>query len=168
MSFARLPHCYIDEIFSCLGPDFFHLRSSSLLTREKSNGMDLAFEILRWHCVNTALLHDRLPGLEKLGLAPLRCSKCDLLVRTRQMYRYRTKAQASFATDEGLLYFCCYCLPHEVRFFLTGAPGLISFGGGDRKDKEVLLTHILTRTQRARGFHYHVLRGFLADCFRSM
>ena len=166
MSFASLPHGQIDEIFSCLGPDFFHLRLSSLLTREKSNGMDLALEILRWHCVNTALLDDRLPGLQRLGLVPLRCSKCDLRVKTRQMYRYR--ATAPDGHQEGLLYLCCYCLSHEVRFFLTGAPGLISFGGGDRKDKEVLLTHILTRTHKARGFHYHVLRGFLADCFRSM
>ena len=158
MSFARLSHCQIDEIFEYLGPDFFHLRLSSLLARERSNGMYLALEILRWHCVNSALLDGKLRGSERLGQVPLRCSICDLRVKTRQMYRYRTTAQDGHR--EGLLYLCCYCLSHEARHFLIGAPGLISKGGGDRRDKAVLLTAILSRT--------HGARGFLAECFRSM
>ena len=167
MSFARLPHCQIDEIFSCLGPDFFHLRSSSLLARERSNGMDLGLEILRWHCVNSALLDAKLGCFQRKGHRPVRCRKCDVPMQTRQVYRYRSRAPNAHLHALPL-YLCCYCVFNEAKLFLTGAPGLISFGGGDRKDKVVLLTHILTRTHRARGFHYHVLRGFLADCFRSM
>ena len=157
MSFASLPHCQIDEIFACLGPDFFHLRLSSLLARERSNGMDLALEILRWHCVNSALLDEKLRCIEILGRLPLRCSICDGRAKTRQMYRYTLRLDGH---REGLLYLCCYCVLHEARFFLTGAPGLISKGGGDRRDKAVLLTAILSRT--------HGARGFAAECFRSM
>ena len=128
MSFASLPHCQIDEIFACLGPDFFHLRLSSALARERSNGMDLAFEILRWHCVNSTLLDEKLRCIEVLGRLPLRCSKCDLRVKTRQMYRYTLRLDGH---REGLLYLCCCCALQEARSFLTGASGLISKGGGE-------------------------------------
>ena len=160
MSFASLPHCQIDEIFACLGPDFFHIRLSCLLARERSNSMDLALEILRWHCVNSALLDEKLRCIEILGRLPLRCSICDLRVKTRQMYRYTLRLDGH---REGLLYLCCCCALHEARRFLThrgGAPGQISKGGGDRRDKAVLLTAILSRT--------HGARGFAAECFRSM
>ena len=157
MSFARLPLSQMDEIFSCLGPDFFHLRSSSLLARERSNGMDLALEILRWHCVNSTLLDEKTRCIEVLGRLPLRCSICDLRMKIRHMYRYTLRLDGH---REGLLYLCCCCVLHEARFFLTGAPGLISKGGGNRRDKAVLLTAILSRT--------HGARGFAAECFRSM
>ena len=183
MSFAELPHGQIDEIFSCLGPDFFHLRLSSQLTRERSNGMDIALEILRWLCVNTTLLNERLPGLTKLGLLRIRCSKCALREKSRQMYRYRIRdpLSNSIHNEKGCLYFCCYCLLHEVRSFLSGAPGLISKSGYFYK--AVLLILILRRTHRARDVHCsegsadtHLTallnrmteaRGFLAECLRS-
>ena len=100
------------------------------------------------------------------------------------MYRYRTKAQGLFAADGGCLYLCCYCLPHEMRFVVTGVPGLISKSNFGREDEVVLLTHILTRTHRARGLHYNMYqaetlltdilkrmpeaRGFVAECVRSI
>ena len=160
MSFASLPHCQIDEIFACLGPDFFHIRLSCLLARERPNSMDLALEILRWHCVNSALLDEKLRCIEILGRLPLRCSICDGRAKTRQIYRYTLRLDGH---REGLLYLCCYCVLQEARRFLThrgGASGLISKGGGDRRDKAVLLTAILSRT--------HGARGFAAECFRSM
>ena len=157
MSFARLPHCQIDELFGFLGPDCSQLRRACVLARERSNGVDVPFEILKWHCVNSALLDEKLRCLESLGRIPLRCSICDGRAKTRQMYRYTLRLDGH---REGLLYLCCYCVLHEARFFLTGAPGLISKGGGDRRDKAVLLTAILSRT--------HGARGFAAECFRSM
>ena len=176
-----MPHNQIDEIFSCLGPVFFHLRLSSKITREKSNGMDIAFEILRWLCVNTKLL-ERLPGLTQLGQVSIRCSKCDLQNQSRQMYRYRIHNSNNIFDVKGRLYFCCYCLLHEVQNFLTGVPGLIS--NGEVTHQADILILILRRTQRARDFHcresdvYTVLpallnhmneaRGFLAECLRPV
>ena len=160
MSFASLPHCQIDEIFACLGPDFFHLRLSSLLARERSNSMDLALEILRWHCVNSTLLDEKLRCIEVLGRLPLRCSICDLRVKTRQIYRYTLRVDGH---RQGVRYLCCFCAMGEARSFLThrgGSSGLISKGGGDSRDKAVLLAAILSRT--------HGAPGFLAECFRSM
>ena len=160
MSFAGLPHCQIEELLACLGPDYFHLRASCVVARDKSNGVDLPFEILKWHCVNSALLDEKLRCLESLGRIPLRCSICDGRAKTRQIYRYTLRLDGR---REGLLYLCCYCVLQEARRFLThrgGASGLISKGGGDRRDKAVLLTAILSRT--------HGARGFAAECFRSM
>ena len=159
MSFAGLPHCQIEELLACLGPDYFHLRASCVVARDKSNGVDLPFEILKWHCVNSALLDEKLRCLESLGRIPLRCSICDGRAKTRQIYRYTLRLDGH---REGLLYLCCYCVLQEARSFLThrgGTSGLISKGGGDRRDKAVLLTAILSRTRAS---------GFVADCFRSM
>ena len=160
MSFASLPHCQIDEIFACLGPDFFHIRLSCLLARERSNSMDLALEILRWHGVNSTLLDEKLRCIEVLGRLPLRCSICDLRVKTRQIYRYTLRVDGH---RQGVRYLCCFCAMGEARSFLThrgGSSGLISKGGGDSRDKAVLLAAILSRT--------HGAPGFLAECFRSM
>ena len=161
MSFASLPHCQIDEIFACLGPDFFHIRLSCLLARERSNSMDLALEILRWHCVNSALLDEKLRCIEILGRLPLRCSICDGRAKTRQMYRYTLRLDGH---REGLLYLCCYCVLQEARSFLThrgGTSGLISKGGGDRRDQATLLVAILSRMRMPCG-------GFASECLASM
>ena len=87
MSLAGLPHCQIEELLACLGPDYFHLRASCVVARDKSNGVDLPFEILKWHCVNSALLDEKLRCLEALGRVPLRCSICDARKKMRQMFR---------------------------------------------------------------------------------
>ena len=87
MSFARLPHCQIDDLFVFLGPDSAELRRACVLVRDRSNGLDLPFEILKWHCVNSALLDEKLRCLEALGRVPLRCSICDVRKKMRQMFR---------------------------------------------------------------------------------
>ena len=87
VSFARLPHCQIDELFGFLGPDCSQLRRACVLAREGSNGVDVPFEILKWHCVNSALLDEKLRCLEALGRVPLRCSICDVRKKMRQMFR---------------------------------------------------------------------------------
>ena len=61
MSFARLSHCQIDGLFGFLGPDCSQLRRACVLARERSNGVDLPFEILKWHCVNSTLRSLKLP-----------------------------------------------------------------------------------------------------------
>ena len=117
MSFARLPQCQVYEIFVCLGPDYYHLRGACLLTREKSNSIDLPLEILRWHCANSDLLDQKLPCFEVLGRIPLRCSRCEVRARTRQMYRYNRAI--SDGNREGMLYLCWNCALEEARLFLT-------------------------------------------------
>ena len=160
MSFASLPHRQIDEIFACLGPDFFHLRLSCLLARERSNSMDLALEILRWHCVNSALLDEKLRCIEILGRLPLRCSICDGRAKTRWMLRYNRVIVDGHR--EGVLYMCCLCAFDEVRRFLKGTPNcLISQGGADCRDQATLLVAILCRMRIARG-------GFASECLASM
>ena len=142
MSLARLPHGQINELFVFLGPDSAELRRVCVLVRDGSNGLDLPFEILRWHCVNSALLDEKLHCLESLGRIPLRCSVCDARAKTRQMFRYNRNI-----TDrhrKGMLYMCCLCVLDEARRFLKGAPNsLISQGGADCRDH--LLVAILSR-----------------------
>ena len=160
MSFAGLPHCQIEELLACLGPDYFHLRASCVVARDKSNGVDLPFEILKWYCVNSALLDERLRCLESLGRIPLRCSICDGRAKTRWMFRYNRVIVDGHR--EGLLYTCCLCAFDEVRRFLKGTPNcLISQGGADCRDQATLLVAILCRMRIARG-------GFASECLASM
>lgn len=159
MSFARLPQCQVREIFVCLGPDFSHLRGACLLTRNFSNGIDLALEILKWHVTNSALLAE-LRCFEALGRIPLRCTRCDVLARTRQMYRYNRAI--SDGQREGMLYICSKCALKEARSFLTGMlGGLLCQGGLGSKDQASLLVCILSRVHVERG-------GFAEECLLSM
>ena len=160
MSFAGHPHYMIEELFAYLGPDYFHLRASCVVARDKSNGVDLPFEILKWHCVNSALLDEKLRCLESLGRIPLRCSRCDGRAKTRWMLRYNRVIVDGHR--EGVLYMCCLCAFDEVRRFLKGTPNcLISQGGADCRDQATLLVAILCRMRIARG-------GFASDCLASM
>ena len=161
MSFAGLPHCQIEELLACLGPDYFHLRASCVVARDKSNGVDLPFEILKWHCVNSALLDEKLRCLESLGCVPLRCSLCDARKKTRQKFRYHRGVYAD-GHRVGVLYMCCLCAFDEARRFLKGAPNcLISQGGADCRDQATLLVAILSRMRMPRG-------GFASECLASM
>ena len=160
MAFARLPHCQIDELFVFLGPDYSQLRSACVLARERSSGVDMPFEILLWHCVNSALLDEKLRCLETLGRVPLRCSICDVRKKTRQMFRYNRVIVDGHR--EGVLYMCCLCAFDEARRFLKGTPNcLISQGGADCRDQATLLVAILSRMRRPRG-------GFASECLASM
>ena len=160
MSFARLPQCQVREIFACLGPDFYHLRGACLLTRNFSNFIDLPLEILRWHCANSDLLDQKLPCFEVLGRIPLRCSRCEVRARTRQMYRYNRAI--SDGNREGMLYLCWNCALEEARLFLTGKGGyLIALGGADRRDQATLFVALVSRTKASRA-------GFAEECLLSM
>ena len=160
MSFAGHPHYMIEELFAYLGPDYFHLRASCVVARDKSNGVDLPLEILKWHCVNSALLDEKLCCLESLGRIPLRCSRCNGLTKTRWMFRYCRERIEGFR--EGVLYTCCLCTFDEARHFLTGIPNcLISQGGADCRDQAKLLLAILCRMRIARS-------GFASECFASI
>ena len=160
MSFARLPHRQIDELFVFLGPDYSQLRSACVLARERSSCVDMPFEILRWHCVNSALLDEKLRCLEALGRIPLRCSICDGRVKRRQMFRYNRAGVDGHR--EGMLYVCCLCVFEEARRFLTGAPHcLICQGCADCRDQATLLVAILSRMRIPRG-------GFASECLASM
>ena len=160
MSFARLPHCQIDELFGFLGPDCSQLRRACVPARERSNGVDVPVEILKWHCVNSALLDEKLRCLESLGRIPLRCSICDGRAKTRWMFRYNRVIVDGHR--EGVLYMCCLCAFDEVRHFLKGTPNcLISQGGADCRDQATLLVAILCRMRIARG-------GFASECLASM
>ena len=161
MSFARFPHCQIDELFLFLGPDYSQLRRACVLVRDRSNGLDLPLEILKWHCVNSALLEEKLRCLESLGCVPLRCSICDARKKTRQMFRYNRGVYAD-GHRVGTLYMCCLCVLEEARRFLKGTPTcLISQGGADCRDQATLLVAILSRMRRPRG-------GFASECLASM
>lgn len=158
MLLCQLPRSQISEILDCLGPDDFHFRSVCVLAREISNSVDLAFEILRWHCVNSAFLECQLRCLECLGQIPLKCSRCSARVKGRQMFRLRRSRFIS----EGTLYICCLCVLREARFFLIGHPdGLIGRYEVGRKARATLLVAILNRAQHPRG-------GLIADCLASM
>ena len=104
MSFARLPQCQVYEIFACLGPDFYHLRASCVLARDKSKDVDPPLEVLKWHCANSDLLEQKLRCFELLGRIPLRCSRCEVRARARQIYRY--SRAISDGHREGMLYLC--------------------------------------------------------------
>ena len=162
MSFASLPHCQIDGLFGFLGPDCSQLRRACVLAWERSNGVDLTFWVLKWHCVsNLGLLVAKLGVcMDSLGLLPLRCSICDVRKKTRQMFRYNRVIVDGHR--EGMLYMCCLCAFDEARRFLKGAPNcLISQGGADCRDQATLLVAILSRMRRPRG-------GFASECLASM
>ena len=160
MTLARLPHCQIHELFTCLGPDYYHLRGSCVLAREKSKGVDLPLEVLKWHCANSDLLEQKLRCFELLGRIPLRCSRCEVRTRTCQMYRYNRAI--SDGNREGMLYLCWNCALEEARLFLTGKGGcLIALGGADRRDQATLFVALVSRTKASRA-------GFAEECLLSM
>ena len=160
MSFARLPQCQVYEIFVCLGPDFYHLRGSCVLAREKSKGIDLPLEVLKWHCANSDLLEQKLRCFELLGRIPLRCSRCEVRARARQIYRY--SRAISDGHREGMLYLCWNCALEEARLFLTGKGGfLIALGGADKRDQATLFVALVSRTKASRA-------GFAAECLAAM
>ena len=159
MLFARLPHGQIDELFVFLGPDFSQLRRACIPARERFIGVDMPFEILKWHCVNSALLVEKLYCLEELGRVPLRCSICDGRAKTRQMFRYYRNKMGGH--PEGPLYMCCLCAFDESRRFLKGAQNSLFAQGGDAcGDRARLLLAILGRMHIPRG-------GFASECFAS-
>ena len=159
MSFARLPHRQIDELFVFLGPDYSQLRSACVLARERSSCLDMPFEILRWHC-NSALLDEKLRCLEALGCIPLRCSICDGRVKTRQMFRYNRVIRDG--VREGMVYMCCLCAFDEARRFLKGTPNcLVSQGGADCRDQATLLVAILSRMRRPVSYTHLTLPTIL-------
>ena len=133
---------------------------SCLLTREKSNGIDLPLEILKWHCTNSDLLDVKLRCVEVLGRIPIRCSCCEVRARTRQMYR--CNRSISDGQREGMLYLCSHCVLKEVRLFLSGMlGGLLCQGGLGSNEQASLLVDILSRVHVIRG-------GFIGECLASM
>ena len=63
-----LPECVIDELLAYLGPDYSHLRRSSVLARGMTDGVNLQLEILKWHCLHKGLL-----GRDRAGI----CMQCN-------------------------------------------------------------------------------------------
>ena len=162
MSLLRLPACQVDELFACLGPEYSSLRATSVYARDRSNHVDLSLEILRWHCVNSYFLSEKLHCLESLGQIPLRCTFCATRSRTRQRYRY-TRARRPDGRREGVSYLCCVCALQETRLFLTD-PGdtLVAQGSNGRaRERADLLLGILCRIALPRG-------GFAAECVSAL
>ena len=160
MLLAELQHCRIEELLAYLGPDYYHLRASCVVARNRTKGVDLPLEILKWHCVNSLLLDDRLCCLDSLGRLPLRCSSCDVCSKQRRMFRYSEKRIEGYR--EGVRYLCCLCVFDEVRYFVTGMPDcLITQGGADCRDKAKIILAIMCRMRVAGS-------GFLSKCFASI
>ena len=63
-----LPECVMDELLAYLGPDYSHLRRSSVLARGMTDGVNLQLEILKWHCLHKGLL-----GRDRAGI----CMQCN-------------------------------------------------------------------------------------------
>ena len=116
-------------------------------------------EILKWHCVNAELI---LPGkfrwsyVTQLGKLPLRCSRCAINSRSRQMYRLKRL--------ERTQNFCGYCIYKEARVFLSGTPGLFNDYGMSQSEKIRLLTSLLSRTTWPEGI-VGLCLGHLADTY---
>ena len=158
MSLCRLPACHVDLLFACLGPDYSSLRAASVFARDRSNHIDLSFEILRWHCVNSTLLCDKLHCFEGLGRMPIRCSVCQSRSKQRQRYRY-TPRTPRLGSTEGILYLCSHCVLKETRVFLTSVEDcLVAQGSNGRsRERSDLLLGIMCRIAPHRG-------GFVSDC----
>ena len=109
MSFAKLSSCQVDEVFACLGPDYHRLRGTCLFARDRCNSNDLSLEILKWHCVNSPLLGDKLHCLEVMGRIPVRCSLCSKRSKNRQIYRY-SRARMSDGHRQGVKYIFAACV----------------------------------------------------------
>ena len=161
MSLAKLSSCQLNEVFACLGPEHHHLRGVCVFARDRCNSNDLSLEILKWHCVNSPLLGDKLHCLEVMGRMPVRCSLCSKRSRTRQIYRY-SRARMSDGHRQGVLYLCCVCVLLETRLFLTGVDCSIAQGSSGRSREEAeLFVAILSRMHAPLG-------GFAAQCLASM
>ena len=162
MSLAKLPCCQLDDVFGCLGPDYHHLRGTCVFARDRCNSNDLSLEILKWHCVNSPLLGDKLHCLEVMGRMPVRCSLCSKRSRTRQIYRY-SRARMSDGHRLGACYLCCVCVLSEIRLFLTGVQdcSIAQASNGRSREQAELFVAILSRVRVPRG-------GFAAQCLASM
>ena len=162
MSLAKLSSCQLDEVFACLGPDYHHFRGTCVFARDRCNSNDLSLEILKWHCVNSPLLGDKLHCLEVMGRMPVRCSLCSKRSRTRQIYRY-SRARMSDGHRQGVLYLCCVCVLSETRLFLTGVQdcSIAQGSNGRSREQAELFVAILSRVRVPSG-------GFAAQCLASM
>ena len=120
MSFAFLPHSQIDALFEYLGPVFNNLRGACSLARQKSNGVELYLEIIKWYCTNPTPGPNpiRLLGFFPLGRIHRGCTRCSVKVRTRQMWRF--PVSRSFQ----LPILCCKCMMLEVRLSFARNPQL--------------------------------------------
>ena len=162
MSLAKLSSCQLDEVFACLGPDYHHFRGTCVFVRDRCNSNDLSLEILKWHCVNSPLLGDKLHCLEVMGRIPVRCSLCSKRSKTRQIYRY-SRARMSDGHRLGACYLCCVCVLSEIRLFLTGVQdcSIAQASNGRSREQAELFVAILSRMHAPRG-------GFAAQCLASM
>ena len=161
MSFAKLSSCQLDGIFACLGPAYHHLRGACVFARDRCNSNDLSLEILKWHCVDSPLLGDKLHCLEVMGRMPVRCSLCSKRSKTRQMYRY-SRAWMSDGHRQGVKYICCVCVLSETRLFLCGQDcSIAQASNGRSREQAELFVAILSRVRVPSG-------GFAAKCLASM
>ena len=166
MSLVKLSSCQLDEVFACLGLDYHHLRGTCVFARDRCNSNDLFLEILKWHCVNSSLLGDKLHCLEVMGRMPVRCSLCSKRSKTRQIYRYSRNGMSD-GHRQGVLYLCCVCVFLETRLFLCGqdcsiAHCSIAHWSNRRSRQQVdLFVAILSRMRVPSG-------GFAAQCLASM
>ena len=88
----QLPLSVLQIACNCLGPSFSSFRTVCVAARLASNHLDVAEEILKWHCVNGTflylcpMLHHK-GWLEHLGMLPLLCPFCDQVSRRKHIYR---------------------------------------------------------------------------------
>ena len=162
MSLTKLSSCHLDEVLTCLGPDYHYLRGACLLARDRCSSADLPLEILKWHCVNSALLGNKLHCLEVMGRIPVRCSLCSTRSKTRQIYRY-SRARMSDGHRLGACYLCCVCVLSEIRLFLTGVQdcSIAQASNGRSREQAELFVAIMSRVRVPSG-------GFAAQCLASM
>ena len=149
MSFAILPHSQIDALFEYLGPDFSNLRGACSLARERSNGVELYLEIIKWHCTNpNGLL--KIIGFEPVGRLPsFRCARsilgCGPGPGSRQMWRFRK----SFT---GRHFLCCKCVVKYVRLAFSDDPlSISSLARISNADKNEFLRSVEVRSTEGRA-----------------
>ena len=113
---------------------------------------DLSFEILKWQCVNSALLDNKLHCLEVMGRIPVLCSLCSTRSKTRQINRY-SRARISDGHRLGVCYPCCVCALSDTRLFLTGAQdcSIAQGSNGRSREQAELLVAILSHIKATQG-----------------
>ena len=154
MSTRILSPCLLADVFTCLGPDCYHLRATCLQTRVISDTQDLAMDILKWMCVNTTLLLD---CLEVLGNIPIRCSLCSARTPSRQRYRLSLRRDPGRA---GVVYLCSLCVFQETRRFLTGGQSCFPAAGLHNRQRAHIMMQILCRMRMTRA-------GLLKACLEQ-
>jgi hypothetical protein len=124
-----LPQSVLQLACSYLGPSCSWFRAVCIHTRVASNHLDLAEEILKWHCVNGMLLYlcpmlHHEGWLEHLGKLRLLCTLCEQVSRSKHIYRLNPRLQDPSwrypCKSRKGKYVCGMCMFKQCREFLQG------------------------------------------------